>query len=198
MRSGPRKNRIHSLIEKPMETVNECSISAEPANHREQLTKAEYSPISSSRKLNLLLQRSLRYSYRKRCCRCCPTILCELLFPIILIIILALTRYGTNVLLKEINGKPRQGPSGFQRPKCSQDSNISTTLSNDVLGKCLKFPPSYKSADPIRHSEYREWPSEVSNRTNIIFQPMTNDTKQLADRAHKRLTKMGCNQTKVW
>ncbi|CAF3761414.1 unnamed protein product, partial [Rotaria sp. Silwood1] len=70
---------------------------------RQKLIEAEYEPVSSSRKLSLLLQRSLRYSYRQRCCKCCPTILFELLFPIIIILLLALTRYGTNRLAEKQN-----------------------------------------------------------------------------------------------
>jgi hypothetical protein len=154
-----------------------------------QLTKAEYNPINSSRKLNLLLQRSLRYSYRQRCCGCCPTILCELLFPIILILLVGLARYGTNALARRMNDDPASVSRYFQRPHCSQDPNTSVTLSKDLLEKCLKFPPSYASPANNR---------SVSMKTNIIFQPMTNDTKKLVEHAQTRLEKMKCQNTAVW
>ncbi len=183
-------NQIHNQEENSMNTTNENPIS-ELGNHRQQLSKVEYSPIGSSRKLNLLLQRSLRYSYRQRCCGCCPTILCELLFPIILIALVILTRYGMNLLDKKINEDPDSSSRYNNHPKCSQNMNTSRTLSSDLLVKCFKFPPSYKNA---------RWSKTfVSNQTNIIFQPMTNHTKQLAEYAQKYLEKINCNNnTKVW
>ncbi len=172
MRRFYHHNHVHNLEENSMNT-----------------TKAEYNPINSSRKLNLLLQRSLRYSYRQRCCGCCPTILCELLFPIILILLVGLARYGTNALVRRMNDDPDSVPPSFQRPRCSQDSNASATLSKDLLEKCLKFPPSYTN-----HANNRS----VSMKTNIIFQPMTNDTNQLVKHAQTRLEKMKCQNTTVW
>ncbi len=142
------------------------------------LTQTEYSPIGSSKKLNLLLQRSFRYSRRQRCCRCCPTILCELLFPIILMILLLLARYGTNELIKSLNDNPY-----MNYPRCSQDSNTSTTSSKDIMGKCFQFPPSYEAT---------RFSPGVSNRTNIIFHPVTNDTDQLVQHAQARLRMMNC------
>ena len=94
-----RSNRL----DKDLVNINvDRSMSAD-RQHRLHLKKTEYSPIGSSGKLNLLLQRSLRYSYRQRCCNCFPTILCELLFPLIIIGLLALTRYGTNALIRDTN-----------------------------------------------------------------------------------------------
>jgi hypothetical protein len=175
-----------------MNTTNEYPMS-EPKRSHQNLTKVEYSPIGSSRKLNLLLQRSLRYSYRQRCCRCCPTILCELLFPLILIVLLILARYGTNALVKEMNTNPDSIPERLNRPQCSQDMNTSTTLSNDLFKKCFKFPPSYKDRGWTRfHSRI------ISNKTNIVFQPMTNDINKLVERAQTRLEEMNCNNTKIW
>jgi hypothetical protein len=182
------QNRVHNLEENLMDNTNEYPMS-EPKNSRQNLTNAEYSPIGSSRKVNLLLQRSLRYSYRQRCCRCCPTILCELLFPFILIALLCLARYGTNLLVSEVNEKPDSNSRYFNHPQCSQEMNTSITLSSDSLAKCFKFPPSYKNPRS---------PLVVSDTTNIIFQPMTNDIDQLAKRAQKQLAKMNCNNTKLW
>ncbi|CAF0941667.1 unnamed protein product [Adineta steineri] len=162
---------------------------------RQHLTKAEYSPIGSSRKLNLLLQRSLRYSYRQRCCGCCPTILCELLFPLILIALLALTRYGTNALIRELNENPNSTPRNFDRPQCSQNrsATIATSLSTNSIKNCFKFPPSYKGRGLGFFS-----PQIVSNTTNFVFQPMTDDTRILVERAKERLKVMNCEHTKVW
>jgi hypothetical protein len=188
MRWVSNQNQIHNQEGNSMNITNEYP-TLEPGSHRKQLSKAEYSPIGSSRKLNLLLQRSLRYSYRQRCCGCCPTILCELLFPIILIALVILTRYGMNLLDQKIN----EDPASFQRysnhPICPQNMNTSITSSSDLLAKCFKFPPSYKN---------HQWTTTlVSNKTNIIFQPMTNHTDQLVERAQKQLEKMNCDN-KVW
>ncbi|CAF4092876.1 unnamed protein product, partial [Adineta steineri] len=162
----------------------------EPRKQHQHVTKAEYSPIGSSRKLNLLLQRSFRYSYRQRCCRCCPTIFCELLFPLILIGLVALTRYGTNALFEEMNKNSYSGPRNFDhRSQCSQDQNstIPTSLSTNSIKNCFKFPPSYKQRG------YRLFYSQ----TNFIFQPRTNHTNVLVKRAKRRLKKMNCINTKV-
>ena len=91
---------------------------------RQALIKTEYEPVSSSRKLQLLLQRSVRYSYRQRCCNCIPTILCELLFPILIIIILILARYGINLLGAEINSHDDRIPGTLGQRPCSQNLNI--------------------------------------------------------------------------
>ncbi|CAF4093815.1 unnamed protein product, partial [Adineta steineri] len=190
-------NRIHNsdslgftpsgVITNPMETPIGKS---EP--RRQHLTKAEYSPIGSSRKLNLLLQRSLRYSYRQRCCRCCPTILCELLFPLILIGLLALIRYGTNKINTEMNENPNSFPK-FGRPQCSQNRNTTiTSLSTDSIKNCFKFPPSY------RRREFTLFHSQTAlDITNFIFQPRTNHTNVLVKRAKMRLKNMNCTNTKV-
>ena len=147
---GLRSNQVHSSEILMPESKN--------------LTQTEYSPIGPSKKLNLLLQRSLRYSYRQRCCRCCPTILCELLFPIILMVLLVLARYGTNELIKNLDDNPY-----FNYPRCSQESNASmVSSSKDILNKCFQFPPSY---------EVTRFSPGASNRTNIIFHPVTNDTE---------------------
>ncbi|CAF5068990.1 unnamed protein product, partial [Rotaria sp. Silwood1] len=99
------KLRVYNLNNNSMDSSTEYGIS-ESNKYRQHLTKGQYSPTGSIRKINLLLQRSLRYSYRKRCCKCCPTILCELLFPIILIALLALICYGTNAIFKGMNANP--------------------------------------------------------------------------------------------
>ncbi|CAF2736728.1 unnamed protein product [Rotaria sp. Silwood2] len=182
------KSHSYNLNNNSMDITNEYPMSENPTHHQ-KLTKTEYSSIGSSHKLNLLLQRSLRYSYRQRCCGCCPTILCEVLFPLIIMALLALARYGSNALIREMNENPNSASTSFGRSLCSQNiSTIKTTLSKDLFSKCFKFPPSYK-----RH----EWPFLYSNRTNIIFQPMTNETEELVTLAKTRLTKMNCNNTKI-
>ncbi|CAF3998938.1 unnamed protein product, partial [Rotaria sp. Silwood1] len=93
------KLRVYNLNNNSMDSSTEYGIS-ESNKYRQHLTKGEYLPTGSNRKIKLLLQRSLRYSYRKRFCKCCPTILGELLFPIILIALLALICYGTDVIFK--------------------------------------------------------------------------------------------------
>jgi len=52
--------------------------------------------IGPIEKVNLLLHRSIRYSYRQRTCRCCPTICCELLVSFLAISLLVLLRYVLN------------------------------------------------------------------------------------------------------
>ncbi|CAF2736712.1 unnamed protein product [Rotaria sp. Silwood2] len=166
---------------------------SENPRYRPYITNTKYSPIGSSNKLNLLLQRSLRYSYRQRCCECCPTILCELLFPLIIIGLLALIRYGTNALIREMNENPGSIPINFDHRLCSQDKNTTTTLSKDLFKRCFKFPPSYQRNDWTSFSLV-----PVSNRTNIIFQPMTNETKELVILAEKHLIAMNCSNTNIW
>ncbi|CAM4906302.1 unnamed protein product [Rotaria socialis] len=178
------RNSSDTTIEYPM---------TENPKHRKILSHSEYSPIGSSRKLNLLLQRSLRYSYRQRCCGCCPTILCELLFPLIIIALLALARYGSNALIRELNSNPQSVPKSLDRKLCSQNMNRTTTLSKDLFKKCFAFPPSYTP---------RSWEAlnrgPLSNITNIIFQPLTNETKELVELAKNHLTKIQCQNTKIW
>lgn len=155
---------------------------------RQKLIEPEYEPLTSSRKLGLLLQRSVRYSYRQRCCNCCPTILCELLFPLVLIILLVLTRYGINRLAAE-QMDDGSLPGTFSKHPCSKDFNITATSSNDIFAHCFKFPPSYAS---------NGWgPSgrdDISNRTDIIFEPNRDDIKELVERAQKRLEALKCEK----
>jgi hypothetical protein len=161
---------------------------------RQALIKTEYEPVSSSRKLQLLLQRSVRYSYRQRCCGCCPTILCELLFPFIITMILLLSRYGINRLAVAVDSSDGRIPGTFGQRPCSQNLNILPTSSNDIFAKCFKFPPSY-SGDQFGSSK----PHNVSNTTNIVFQPNRTDVIELVQQAAMRLNKMNCSTTtKVW
>ncbi|CAF4916702.1 unnamed protein product, partial [Rotaria sp. Silwood1] len=159
---------------------------------RQKLIEAEYEPVSSSRKLSLLLQRSVRYSYRQRCCKCCPTILFELLFPIIIILLLALTRYGTNRLAEKQNND-RSLPGLFSRHSCSQDINIQPTSSNDIFTNCFKFPPSYTRGRWNSHSL-----DVISNKTNIVFEPARIDVNELVQRATIRLATLKCDNTNIW
>jgi hypothetical protein len=97
-------------------------------------------------------------------------------------VLLVLTRYGSNELLKTLD---KDSPPYFNRPRCSQNTSTSMTSSNDIMEKCFQFPPSYKKSSP------------VSNKTNIIFHPMTNDTDQLVQHAQRRLEKMDCTNIKI-
>jgi hypothetical protein len=158
---------------------------------RQPLIKAEYEPVSSSHKLNLLLQRSARYSYRQRCCNCCPTILCELLFPLILIALLVLGRYGINRLAEVANESGQNVGPLNQRP-CSRDLNTPPTSSNHIFTKCFKFPPRFQSGDWGSFS-----PDNVSNKTNFVFEPVRTDINELLPLATKRLIAMNCTNTEV-
>lgn len=159
---------------------------------QEQLIKPDYEPVGPSRKITLLLQRSVRYSYRQRCCKCLPTVICELLFPLLIIGILALSRYGLNNLGKEVDKKDGTIPgTNGQRP-CSQDLNVPPTSSNEVFAQCFRFPPSYKAG------RFTPGLIEVSNRTNLVFQPISNDTNNLVAQARLRLDTLGCSNAEVW
>ncbi|CAF1529708.1 unnamed protein product, partial [Adineta steineri] len=157
---------------------------------RQPLIKTEYEPVSSSQKLHLLIQRSVRYSYRQRCCKCCPTVLFELLFPTILIILLLLTRYGINQLAAQTETDDGTLPGTFTQHPCSQNITTPPTSSNDIFTRCFKFPPSYRGSS-FGSSE----PYEVSNLTIIVFEPDTPDVQELVKLASMRLLTMRCDQT---
>ncbi|CAF3562792.1 unnamed protein product [Adineta steineri] len=157
---------------------------------RQPLIKTEYEPVSSSQKLHLLIQRSVRYSYRQRCCKCCPTVLFELLFPTILIILLLLTRYGINQLAAQTETDDGTLPGTFTQHPCSQNITTPPTSSNDVFTRCFKFPPSYRGSSFGSSEQY-----EVSNLTNIVFEPDTPDVQELVKLASMRLLTMRCDQT---
>jgi hypothetical protein len=159
---------------------------------RQRLITAEYEPVSSSRKLNLLLQRSVRYSYRQRCCKCCPTILCELLFPFVIIVLLLLSRYGINKLSDELNNNDGTVPGTFGQRPCSENIDTPPTSSNDIFAKCFKFPPSYGGGSWGTYD-----PTGVSNKTNFVFQPITDDVQELVKLADARLSEMKCDTTTV-
>ncbi|CAF4006025.1 unnamed protein product [Rotaria sordida] len=165
------KLRVCSLNNNSMDSSTEY-ITPESNKYRQHLTKSEYSPIGSTRKINLLLQRSFRYSYRKRC---------------------SLIRYGSNAFMKEMNGNSGSVLRGLNRRSCSQNIDPTTTLSNDLLKKCFKFPASYSG---------RRWISFESERIfdniNLVFHPMTNETEELVKRAEKHLEQMNCINMKVW
>lgn len=143
------------------------------------------SSIRSSTKLNLLLQRSYRYSYRQRCCQCCPMILCELIFPFLLMALLILTRYGTNAALKKIN---EGSSSRFYRPQCSQDANTTMISSKDLLSRCFPFPPRY---------EMKKSSLNASGKIHLIIQPVTNETNELLRYARTRLDAMNCTDVEI-
>ncbi|CAF4193173.1 unnamed protein product, partial [Adineta steineri] len=173
--------------------TNEYSMS-KPRKQYQHVTKTEYSPIGSSRKLNLLLQRSFRYSYRQRYCRYCPTILCELLFPLILIGLLALIRHEPKALFEWINKDYPSVSTSLNNLRCPQIENttITTSLSTDSIKNCFKFPPSYK-----RRGFRLFYSGTALDITNFVFQSRTNDTNVLVKRAKIRLKNMNCTNTKV-
>jgi hypothetical protein len=159
---------------------------------RESLSKDKYQPVSASRKLSLLLQRSVRYSYRQRCCRFFPTILCELLLPTCVILLLAGTRFGTNKLSEMLNEFNSTALPGSKIP-CSQDLNTPPISSNDLFANCFQYDDSDDNLIlNLLH------PKNISNKTNLIFQPITNDINELVKRTSQRLSAMKCNKINVW
>ena len=109
------------------------------------MTRPRRAEDRSSQRLTLLLQRSLRYSYRQRCWGCCPTILCEFFFPFLVIVLLALFRYGSNVLLNELE----KTPSLFTASECSQEINQTTSPSTRCQRMNLVFHPLINETDDL-------------------------------------------------
>ena len=160
---------------------------------REGLIKPEYEPVGYPRKVQLLLQRSVRYSYRQRCCKCCPTILCEFLFPIAMILLLAVGRYGVNQLAQRLEKEgTASGPGGIPERLCSQNTTVPPTTSDEIFAQCFRFPPTY-SVNIWDSSD-----TKVSNLTNLVFQPISPDVNELVRRAELRLAALRCNNTNVW
>ncbi len=176
-----------------IDTTQLNSMSQQRETIRQPLIKPEYEPVSSSRKLNLLLQRSVRYSYRQRCCNCCPTILCELLFPLLIVALLLLSRYGINRLAQEVQTSNSTVPGPLDQRPCSQILNTPPTSSNDLFKRCFKFPPRYKGGGwgPIE-------PEPVSDKTNIVLQPIRTDIDEIVTLAKQRLITIDCNGTNIW
>ncbi|CAF3981562.1 unnamed protein product, partial [Rotaria sp. Silwood1] len=92
-----------------------------------------------------------------------------------------------------MNANPESVLRDLNHRTCPQNINPTTTLSNDLLKKCFKFPPSYPG---------RRWISfeseTIFDKINLVFHPMANETKELVKRAKKRLEQMNCNNMKVW
>lgn len=161
---------------------------------REELIKPEYEPVGYPRKVQLLLQRSVRYSYRQRCCKCCPTILCEFLFPIVMILLLAVGRYGVNQLAQKLETDgTASGPGGIAERPCSQNTTVPPTTSEEIFARCFRFPPTYRGS--IWDTSAAQ---EVSNLTNLVFQPISPDVNELVRRAGLRLAALHCGNTNVW
>jgi hypothetical protein len=152
----------------------------------------KYESVSTSRKLSLLLQRSFRYSYRQRCCKICPNILCELLLPFSVILLLALCRFGANKLSEVINNGNQTSIFENEKP-CSQDLNTPPTSSNDLIAKCFQ----YRDTNNLFSLESFH-SSKISYETNLVFQPITNDINELVNRTSQRLSAMKCDETNVW
>ena len=166
---------------------------SQPETFCQNLTKDDYESPSSSRKLALLLQRSFRYSYRQRCCTFFPTIICEFLFPIMVLGLLILSRYGSNKLLQHLNKSNMTEISTIPR-QCSSDLNIPSASSHDLFAECFKFSSSDKKSYIQNLLNLFGKQSE----TNLVFQPITADVNELVNRASKRLLQMNCPETKVW
>ena len=149
----------------------------------------EHEPIGNIRKITLLLQRSLRYSYRQRCCGCLPNICLEVLCSFVTISVLLLARYGTMQLKNVTERDNKTQKIFFEQPKCSQEIIPSSISTNDRLKKCLEFPPAYKT-----------FSSAASlNISGIVlnFRPKTSDTNQLETLAERFLSKLNCRDVIV-
>lgn len=153
------------------------------------LIKSEHQPVGSGRKLGLLLQRSARYSYRDRCCKCCPTIICELLIPIILILFLLLSRFSVNLLNKEINRNPDQFPSN-KKASCSLDINQTSVSAADLMANCFNFSQIFRET-----TIFSSVPGNINS--HFIFHPNSTDIHQLVTLAQDQLTQLGCLNVSV-
>lgn len=153
--------------------------------------EAEKLPAHSAQKMQLLLQRSVRYSYRERCCRCLPTILCEMLIPILVIILFGLNWFLANKALNEMQEQKQKLMSTDDPSMCPQNFSFPTTSSNDILAKCFRFPSDYIS------DRYRSYASDEPDPIDLVFQPISNDTITLAQQARQKLSEMGCDHIRV-
>lgn len=178
-------------------TTSSCRRSCTTMSSRrpghERLLLPQCKPIGAFRKLALLLQRSLRYSYRKRTCRCIPHIIVELFVPLVTMSTLLLFRYGSNELTLLLADRNGTRATLISDNSCSQDLNAPFVSSNDISAKCFEFPPSYK-----RFSFLSSHPNPTSPLpTAMIFQPETIDVIELGVLALQRLGKMNCGANEV-
>ena len=147
----------------------------------------QHEPVGRLRKIGLLLQRSLRYSYRQRCCGCLPTILIELFCSLSTIGILLLLRYGS-VQVEDLGLFTNRTRSPFPPDlACSQELTPSWVSSNDLLKKCFKFPPVY----------FEFSSSTTFHITRIIFRPNTSETEELVLLANDFLSNLHCPTVRV-
>ena len=153
--------------------------------------KVKKSPVRSAEKLQLLLQRSVRYSYRKRCCWCCPTILCEMLIPTLFIILFVYSWFSVNDTVRKLHGSHPVFMSTNQPAVCSQNLTVPPTSSDEIRAKCFRFPSDY-IADVFRFSS-----NDRVVPIDFIFQPISNDTLALAQRARQKLIGMGCGHVQT-
>ena len=170
-----------------------CSTMSSRRPGHEKLVLPQCKPIGACRKLALLLQRSLRYSYRKRTCRCIPHIILELLLPLMTMSTLLLFRYGSNELTLLLADRNGTRATLISDNSCSQDLNAPFISSNDISAKCFEFPPSYKRLSFL--SSRRQPTSPLP--TAMIFQPEITDVIELGVLALKRLGKMNCATNEV-
>lgn len=123
-------------------------------------------------KLALLLQRAFRYLYREKCCGYCPTILCELCFPLLLLFILLFVRYASNALTSDFaHNSTNTFSEFFNGRRCSQGLDKIARLST----RCFRNSP-----------------------TNPVFQPKNEQIVQLAKLAQKKLNESSCDGIRVW
>ena len=165
--------------------------SKESGLEKQNLT--EYRPIGSLRKVALLLQRSWRYSYRRRTCRCIPHLVYEFFFPLMAMVVLVGIRCASNEMGNIITSDNRTTNSIFFGRSCPQDLDSPLISSENISSDCFLFPPSFAKSTVIDFSD-----GSVSTvRTAMIFEPMTDDANQLALLVRKRYTQMGCFENPV-
>ena len=75
--------------------------------------------------LKLLVQKSLRYAWRLRTCRCCPKILCEFLVPIICLLFLCLLRW-----IHTPTSSESKSPPSFDATKPTRIQLTQTTINS--------------------------------------------------------------------
>lgn len=135
-------------------------------------------PINSIEKVNLLLHRSIRYSYRKRTCHCCPTICCELLLSFLIISLLCLLRYTIN------KSFPITNSTSIEWTETYSSDDISIYLTNDLILQ----PKTNETDDLVRLAtdrlnfrtisiSYVIWPWKSSNLFFLLL--LRNDINSL-------------------
>lgn len=142
------------------------------------------SPVGSAEKLKILLQRSARYSYRQRYCRCCPIVIGELIIPVLIIIVIYLSRQKYDIFIEEFVKQSRNQTSLDDSSMCSSNLTSPLLSSKEMLTKCFRFPLDYVQNTPTFDID-------------MILQPISNDTLTLAEQARQKLIEMGCLHVRI-